>query len=71
LNDVTLLPIDRVVAEVFGQLRAALKSAGNPVPELDALIAATALANSLIVVTNNTKDFANIPGLVIQDWSRP
>jgi tRNA(fMet)-specific endonuclease VapC len=35
----------------------------------DLKIAATALANRLIVVTGNRRDFARVPGLVIEDWS--
>lgn len=33
----------------------------------DAIIAATALTNGLVLLTSNTKDFQNIPGLVIID----
>jgi predicted nucleic acid-binding protein len=35
----------------------------------DRKIAATALANRLIVVTCNRRDFSRVPGLVIEDWS--
>lgn len=37
----------------------------NPRPPFDSLIAATALAHDLILVTRNTKDFQNIDGLRI------
>jgi len=70
-SDVDILPVDREVAELFGQLRIALRQAGGPVPELDAIIAATALTHGLILVTNNTKDFLRIPSLVLQDWTQP
>jgi tRNA(fMet)-specific endonuclease VapC len=38
---------------------------------MDMLIAAIALANGLILVTHNTKEFARIPGLQLEDWILP
>ena len=35
----------------------------------DRLIAATALRHDLVVVTNNVADFADIPGLKVENWS--
>jgi len=43
---------------------------GFTVGELDILIAAFCLSYDLILVTNNTKDFVNIDGLAIVDWSQ-
>jgi len=36
---------------------------------VDRMIAATALANDLALATLNSRDFRNIPGLRIEDWS--
>jgi len=44
---------------------------GFTVGELDILIAAFCLSRDLILVTNNTKDFVNIDGLIIVDWTQP
>ena len=71
IQDVTFLPVDDVIAETYGTMRARFLNLGKPVPELDSIIAATALVNQLIVVTNNTKDFKSIPGLTLQDWTMP
>ncbi len=35
----------------------------------DLMIAAIALANGLTLVTNNTREFARVPGLKLEDWS--
>ena len=37
----------------------------------DRLIAAQALAKDLVVVTNNERDFADVPGLKIENWTKP
>ena len=36
----------------------------------DRLIAAHALSEDLILVTENARDFADIPGLKVEDWTR-
>jgi tRNA(fMet)-specific endonuclease VapC len=38
---------------------------------LDLLIASVALVYDLTLVTNNTADFQNIPGLRLEDWLTP
>ena len=61
-----ILPIDASVADRWGYLMAAT---GAAVPAIDGLIAATALAHNLKVVTRNTADF-HLPGVeVINPWN--
>lgn len=55
-------------SEVFGRLKAQLYSAGVPLDDMDLLIASTALAEGMILVTHNTKHFSRIPGLILDDW---
>jgi tRNA(fMet)-specific endonuclease VapC len=50
----------------FQQLRAMRPRIGTQ----DQKIAATALANNLTLLTRNRRDFAQIPGLLLDDWSR-
>jgi tRNA(fMet)-specific endonuclease VapC len=71
LNDVQVLDVTAPVARKFGEVRAALLDAGRPMPEMDLLIASTALVYNLTVVTHNTGDYANIPGLNLEDWLVP
>jgi tRNA(fMet)-specific endonuclease VapC len=71
LKDVTVLDVTLDVARTFGELRAALYDQGLPPPDMDLLIAATALVHDLTLVTHNTKDFANIPRLRVADWLAP
>lgn len=54
-----LLPIDQNTAEKWGILAAEGKLHGRPLGTTDGLIAATALANDLVLVTRNVKDFTN------------
>jgi tRNA(fMet)-specific endonuclease VapC len=41
-----------------------------PIDDIDILIAGIAIANDLIIVTNNIRDFGKIENLEIQDWSK-
>jgi tRNA(fMet)-specific endonuclease VapC len=65
------LPFDRLACEAYGALRAALAAAGRQLSQVDMLIAATALAHGLTVVTNNTREFERAPGLRVEDWASP
>jgi tRNA(fMet)-specific endonuclease VapC len=42
---------------------------GKPTGEVDALIAATAMAHEATLVTSNKKHFENIEGLKVEVWS--
>lgn len=61
------LPFDAEVARVFGRVAASLHGRGRKVSArtYDAMIAATAIANGLPLVTSNPKDFDGIDGLEI------
>jgi tRNA(fMet)-specific endonuclease VapC len=68
LSTLEILPFDRSCADQFGRTRALMMEKGLAAPAVDFMIAATALAHDLTLVTHNTKDFANIPGLRVEDW---
>jgi tRNA(fMet)-specific endonuclease VapC len=71
LRDMNIVEVSHAVARKFGELRAALMDAGKPTPEMDLLIAATALVHGFAVVTHNVGDFAHVPGLTVADWLVP
>lgn len=71
LSGMTVLHVDEEVGYKYGELRAHLFDRGMPSPALDLFIAATALVHDLVLVTHNTKDFRNIPGLALEDWLAP
>jgi tRNA(fMet)-specific endonuclease VapC len=63
-----VLPFDTDAAAHTGQLRAELKKAGRPIGPYDEMVAGHARAKGLVVVTNNMKQFENVPGLRLQNW---
>ena len=65
---ITTIPFDTAEAQASGVLRAALQKTGTPIGYYDALIAGTGLVHGLIVVTANTREFARVSGLQIEDW---
>lgn len=70
VSGVLVLPVDGSIARVFGAIKAELRRQGNLIEDFDLLLAATALANDLTLVTNNTGHFERVPGLTLSNWAR-
>jgi tRNA(fMet)-specific endonuclease VapC len=51
-----------------GYEKARLRKSGKPVDDFDLLIGSTAIANDLILVTNNTKHFENLKRIKLDNW---
>jgi tRNA(fMet)-specific endonuclease VapC len=68
LQDVVVLSFDEHCAEEYGKIRGRLMRQGISVADADLMIAAVALVHDLTLVTHNTTDFVNIPGLRLEDW---
>jgi len=69
----SLLPILTLEPEAdraYGALRAQLEQAGTPIGANDLLIAAQALAQKLVLVTDNVREFERVPRLVVKNWLR-
>jgi tRNA(fMet)-specific endonuclease VapC len=68
LEPLEIADFDRSAALVYGRLRAALEAAGTPIGPLDTQVVAHALALGVILVSNNQREFARVPGLRLEDW---
>jgi tRNA(fMet)-specific endonuclease VapC len=62
------LPFDDAAAEAYATVRSKLAEQGTPIGPNDLMIAAIALANELILVTHNVREFERVEGLWIEDW---
>jgi len=69
LATVDILPFDTIAAAEYGHTRTKLKRAGTPIGDRDTFIAAHAKALGLTLVTNNTREFARVEGLALEDWT--
>ena len=60
---------DEPAASAYGTIRTALESEGKPIGPMDLLIAAHAVSLNAKLVTNNTKEFARVAGLAVDNWT--
>ena len=63
-----VLPLDDSAAAHAGQIRAVLARLGMPIGPYNQLIAGHARSQGLVLVTNNEKEFARVPGLRTENW---
>lgn len=68
LVPLTILDFDQGAAAVSGSIRFSLEARGTPIGPLDLPIAAQAMSQGLILVTNNEREFSRIDGLGIENW---
>lgn len=66
---VSLLDFDSRCAQQAAALGAYLQQAGEPLPPLDLLLAATALAYQRSLVSPRSALFARVPQLDLQNWT--
>jgi tRNA(fMet)-specific endonuclease VapC len=60
--------LDDAVAGHYGSIRADLEAEGRTIGNNDLWIAAHARSAGLILVTHNTREFARVRGLKLEDW---
>ena len=66
-----IIPYDNFAAQICGEIRAKCEKAGTPAPFYDSQIAATAIANGMILITHNVQEFEAIEEnsmLKVEDW---
>ena len=68
LTPFQIVSFDSASAEIFGKVRSELERKGVVIGPYDLQIAAVAMTNDFVLVTNNTKEFKRVAGLNIENW---
>jgi tRNA(fMet)-specific endonuclease VapC len=71
VSRLTVLAYEENAACQYGSIRATLEKLGQPIGVNDLHIAAQARSSGLVLVSNNQREFAKVPGLVIENWVQP
>ncbi len=67
-NKLGLMDSNDSICDIFGRLKATLEKDGKIIDDADLLIAACAIDDSAILVTNNERHFKRIKGLKVENW---
>ena len=65
-----ILSYDNDAAKTYGDICYNLEKASQAIGPLDLLIAAHAMCQGLIIVTNNDKEFSRIKDLKVENWAK-
>ena len=68
LDTLAVLPLDPPADRHYADIRATLERAGTPISSHDLFIAAHARSRGMTLVTHDTREFARVPGLRVEDW---
>lgn len=68
LGALEVLPLDGDIDRLYAEIRDSLESSGQPIGGNDYLIAAHALAQDCVLVTQNVKEFRRVPNLAVESW---
>jgi tRNA(fMet)-specific endonuclease VapC len=63
-----VIEFDKNDAHQAGEIRAFLAAQGTPIGPYDVLIAGQAVARNAVLVTRNTREFARVPRLHVENW---
>jgi tRNA(fMet)-specific endonuclease VapC len=70
IEKLSVVGSDETICAYFGNIKALLEKNGMIIDDADIFIAACALTNDAILVTNNEKHYNRIDGLQLQNWYR-
>jgi tRNA(fMet)-specific endonuclease VapC len=70
LSAMDIVPFESPMDRVYADLRHTLESRGRPIGGNDLIIAAQTLALEATLVTDNVKEFEQVPGLRVENWVR-
>jgi len=68
LKQINVIDFSKEEAKASALLRAILETRGTPIGPIDTLIAGSAKANNLTLITHNTNEFNRVEGLKLDDW---
>ena len=68
VSRLTIIHWDETAADHYGHIRTAMEKGGTPIGAMDMMIAAHARSQEATLVSNNTRHFDKIPGLLIANW---
>ena len=69
LTGIQILPIINSL-DIYAEEKARLRKQGKPIDDFDLLIGASAIANDMILVTNNESHFQRITHITIENWTK-
>lgn len=69
LSQFPILDWDQDAAWMYGRVRKSLEAKGQRIGERDLLLACQALALDATMVTNNTREFERVDGLMLENWA--
>ena len=68
VSHLEVLPYDAKASQHYGQIKASLEKKGEIIGENDIHIAAHAISQGLILVSNNLREFQRVPHLAFENW---
>lgn len=70
LHRIPVRPIESPLDMVYADLRSELERKGTPIGDADLWIAAQALLDESVLVTDNVREFGRVPKLAVENWLR-